>query len=82
MEEVVYEGGQQEPEVQVYYKKSDGSKVEFREDEYQIAYGKNIAAGKNKGTIKISGIGSSYGGNVTIKFDILSKDLLLYDETK
>lgn len=41
-------------------------------DDYILSYGANIAAGKNKGSVTITGAGR-YGGNVTVKFEIGKK---------
>lgn len=39
---------------------------------YTVSYGANIAAGKNKGSVTITGAGR-YGGSVTVKFEIGKK---------
>lgn len=44
--------------------------------DYTLSYGANIAAGKNKGSVKISGTAPFYGGDVTIKFTIQSKKII------
>jgi hypothetical protein len=36
---------------------------------YTLSYGANVAAGKNKGTVTVTGTGI-YGGSVTTKFTI------------
>lgn len=43
--------------------------------DYTLSYGTNIAAGKNKGSVKISGTAPFYGGDITIKFTIHSKKI-------
>lgn len=43
--------------------------------DYTLSYGANIAAGKNKGSVKISGKAPFYGGDITIKFTIQSKKI-------
>ncbi|MCM1552115.1 MAG: BspA family leucine-rich repeat surface protein [Butyrivibrio sp.] len=43
--------------------------------DYTLLYGANIAAGKNKGSVTINGAGL-YGGKVTVKFTINSRDVL------
>ena len=43
---------------------------------YDVSYGKNITAGKKKGTVTISGTSPSYGGSVTVKFNIGSKNII------
>ena len=42
--------------------------------DYTLTYGANLAAGKNKGTVIVSGAGK-FGGSVTVKFDILSRNI-------
>ena len=44
-------------------------------ENYTVSYGANIAAGKNKGTVTITGI-NEYGGSVTQKFTINSKQMV------
>lgn len=46
-----------------------------KDKDYTLTYGANIAAGKNKGSVKISGISPDYGGEVTVKFTIQSKKM-------
>lgn len=41
---------------------------------YTLTYGANRTAGKNKGSVTVTGRGL-YGGSVTVKFDIIGKDL-------
>ena len=36
-------------------------------------YGNNLFAGKNKGTLTITGNSKEYGGSITVKFTIQSK---------
>lgn len=43
--------------------------------DYTLSYGANIAAGKNKGSVKISGTAPFYGGDVMIKFTIQGKKI-------
>jgi len=43
--------------------------------DYTLSYGTNIMAGKNKGSVKISGKAPLYGGDVTVKFTIQSKKI-------
>ena len=43
--------------------------------DYTVSYGKNIAAGKNKGTVTIKGNAPLYGGSVNVKFTIDNKKL-------
>jgi len=69
--ETAYTGGQVTPDVIVSY---DGTVL--REGvHYTLAYGVNNKAGKNKGSVTVSGLAPHYGGKVTVKFDIISKDL-------
>ena len=42
--------------------------------DYHVSYGANVAAGKNKGTVTVTGTGL-YGGSVTTKFDIISRKI-------
>lgn len=37
---------------------------------YTVTYGANIAAGKNKGSLTVTGSSVKYGGSVTVKFEI------------
>jgi len=69
--ECVYTGRQIRPSVKVRYM---GALLTEGKD-YTVSYGTNTKAGKNKGTVTISGIGSEYGGDVTVKFEILRKQI-------
>ena len=73
--ESVYTGTTVTPKVTVYYQGKDGgSRILLTEGtDYSLTYGNNIASGKNKGSVKISGIGPDYGGDVTVKFNIGKK---------
>lgn len=71
----VYDGNSLKPDIEVYFKGDSGARVKLNKSEYQLTYGSNITAGKKKGSVKITGTGAGYGGNVTFKFDILSKNL-------
>lgn len=42
--------------------------------DYTLTYGANVAAGKNKGSVTVSGSGL-YGGNVTVKFTIRQRNV-------
>ncbi len=42
--------------------------------DYTLTYGANVAAGKNKGSVTVTGTGL-YGGKVTVKFTILNRDV-------
>lgn len=43
-----------------------------KDGDYTVSYGANIAAGKNKGSVTVTGAGR-YGGSVTVKFEIGKK---------
>lgn len=43
-----------------------------KDADYTLSYGANLAAGKNKGSVAVSGTGR-YGGSVTVKFTIEKK---------
>ncbi|MCH5249931.1 MAG: InlB B-repeat-containing protein [Lachnospiraceae bacterium] len=47
--------------------------VKLKDTDYTLSYKANIVAGKNKGSVTISGAGPYYGGDVTMKFTIDSK---------
>lgn len=66
----VYTGAQVKPNVTVYYQ---NKKLEEGRD-YTLVYGANSAAGKNKGSVTVSGAGR-YGGSVTEKFTIQCRDI-------
>ena len=51
-----------------------GVSKQLRSDDYTFTYGANRTAGKNKGSVTVTGRGL-YGGSVTVKFDIIGKDL-------
>lgn len=72
IKESVYTGTTVRPAVTVYYQNKDGgSRILLVEGEdYSLTYGSNIVSGRNKGSVKISGIGPYYGGEVTVRFDI------------
>ncbi|MBD5508484.1 MAG: BspA family leucine-rich repeat surface protein [Lachnospiraceae bacterium] len=44
------------------------------EGDYTLTYGANVTAGKNKGSVTVTGTGI-YGGSVTMKFTILQRDV-------
>ena len=75
-----YTGQNVEPTVKVsYYKDNDAAKQDgigaelTMGTDYKVTYGsKNVTAGKNKGSVTITGAGI-YGGSVTVKFDIEKK---------
>lgn len=73
--EAVYTGSQARPKVTVYYQ-GEGGPVPLTENkDYSISYGANIQSGKNKGSVTISGIAPYYGGDVTVKFEIVRKPI-------
>ncbi len=53
-----------------------GLKKLTKDTDYIVSYGKNVTAGKNKGTVTISGKSPEYGGSVTVKFNINSKTIV------
>ncbi|MCM1424373.1 MAG: hypothetical protein NC415_11260, partial [bacterium] len=75
-----YTGQNVEPTIKVSYYQDNNAKqqgavgTELTEGkDYTATYGaKNIAAGRNKGSITVTGAGT-YGGSVTVKFDIAKK---------
>lgn len=48
--------------------------VEEGSGDYALSYGTNVTAGKNKGSVTITGMGL-YGGSVTVKFRIMSRNV-------
>ena len=73
--------GKVEPAVTVsYYPDNNAGKADARPDDtfteadYTVTYGANNTAGKNKGSVTITGKGF-YGGSVTVKFDILKRSI-------
>ncbi len=66
----VYNGKQLTPVATVYYKGENGRILLKEGKDYTLSYGTNIASGRNKGSVTISGMGPYYGGNVTVKFNI------------
>lgn len=71
----VYDGNQVKPLIDVEF---EGVRLIEGED-YTVTYGKNNVAGKNKGSITITGIGI-YGGNIKIKFTIRQKNIYTTEE--
>lgn len=54
---------------------ASGKAVKLEENrEYTVSYGANLTAGKKKGTVQITGTGQ-YGGRVTVKFSIESRQI-------
>lgn len=71
--EMVYTKDQ--PQVTVSMKGEDGTVVLAPGRDYTVSYGANNKAGKNKGSVTITGLAPKYGGSVTKKFNILSKPI-------
>lgn len=69
--QTVYSGGQVTPDVTVSW----GGGMIREGENYTVSYGKNIASGKKKGSVVISGVAPYYGGSVTVKFDIVKKPI-------
>lgn len=76
LSESIYTGAQVRPEVQVFYLDAEGKRIGLDKEYYTLSYGANNKAGKNAGSVTISGIGLYYGGDVTVKFTIQKKKLL------
>ena len=72
VEEATYTGAQVTPAVKVY-DISSGSRVLITD--YTCTYGTNITAGKKKGSVTVTGLAPYYGGSLTVKFDIQSKQV-------
>lgn len=70
VEEAVYTGKRIEPAVTV--RTVDGKTLAEKKD-FEVSYGANNKAGKNKGSVTITGVAPEYGGSVTVKFDIARK---------
>lgn len=78
--DTTYTGQNVEPTVKVSYYKDNNAAAqgavgaELTEGkDYKITYGsKNIAAGRNKGSVTVTGLGT-YGGSVSVKFEIGKK---------
>lgn len=79
--EAFYTGTAVTPAVKVYYQgKAGGEKILLTEGkDYTLTYGANIASGTNKGSVRISGIGPRYGGDVTVRFSIGKKGISIYN---
>lgn len=73
--EAVYTGSQVTPEVTVKYQGENGTITLTEGKDYSISYGANIQSGKNKGSATVSGIAPYYGGDVTVKFEIVRKPI-------
>lgn len=76
IEEAVYTGSQVTPKVKVYYRGESGD-VLLEEGKHYLSpvYGANIKSGKNKGSVTISGNAPYYGGSMTVKFEIVRKQI-------
>lgn len=75
IEEAVYTGGQVTPKVTVSYQGQSGSVGLTENKDYTVSYGTNTKSGKRAGSVTISGVGPYYGGDVTVKFEILRKEI-------
>lgn len=73
--ECVYTGTQVTPEVTVYYRGENGETVLAKDRDYTISYGTNVKSGKKAGSVTVSGKGTLYGGDVTVKFEIPRKKI-------
>lgn len=71
VDEAVYTGSQVTPQIKVSY----GGTLLREGKDYTLSYGANVASGKSKGSVVISGISPYYGGSVTVKFDIVKKPI-------
>lgn len=72
--EAVYTGNQVRSEVTVCDTVSGKTLAEGKD--YTLSYGANIKSGKNKGSVTITGIAPEYGGSVTVKFEIMKKEIV------
>ncbi len=73
--ECVYTGAQVKPEVVVCYKGETGE-IDLKEGiDFTVSYGANVKSGKKAGSLTISGMGATYGGDVTVKFEITRKKI-------
>lgn len=70
-----YTGKQVTPTVTVYYKVGDDAVLMTEGEDYLVSYGTNIASGKNRGSVIISGMAPYYGGAVTVQFNIERKPI-------
>lgn len=74
--ESIYTGTQVRPKVAVSYLNAEGGQILLTEGkDYTISYGANVKSGNNAGSVTISGIGTYYGGDVTVKFAIQRKKI-------
>lgn len=75
--DVFYTGQQVRPKVAVSYQPGEGKPaVLLREGtDYTVFYGENTSSGQNKGTVTISGIAPKYGGDYTVRFEIVKKKI-------
>lgn len=73
--ECVYTGTQITPKVVVYYKDGDGWELLTKDKDYTVSYGTNVNFGKKAGRVTISGVGTFYGGDVTVNFEISRKKI-------
>lgn len=73
--ECVYTGTQVTPNVVVSYKAGDDWIPLTKDKDYTVTYGANVKSGKKAGRVTISGIGTFYGGDVTVNFEISRKKI-------
>lgn len=75
--DVFYTGQQVKPKVAVSYQPGEGKPAVLLTEgtDYTISYGGNTSSGRNKGTLTISGIAPKYGGDYTVRFEIVKKKI-------
>jgi hypothetical protein len=61
--------------VTVYYISGGKPILLEKGKDYTVTYGSNLLAGANKGTVTISGLSPYFGGDVTQKFTINTKNV-------
>lgn len=76
LSESVYTGTQVKPEVMVSYLNENDETIPLTEGkDYRLSYGKNVKSGNKAGSVTVSGIGTYYGGDVTVNFAIQRKKI-------
>lgn len=73
--ECAYTGSQVKPDMVVSYKGENGWIDLTKKKDYTVSYGTNVKSGKKAGRVTISGIGTLYGGDVTVNFEILPQKI-------
>lgn len=73
--ECVYTGTQVTPGVVVYFKEGNDWILLTEDVDYTVSYGANVKSGKKAGRVTISGIGTFYGGDVMVNFEISRKKI-------